>query len=153
MVTELIKLATSIPPISEIFSGIGDAIEKVRDILINSGNPILQLLEKVFIEPFNTIFKLWKGDYYNIQKLPEILLSSFIDGFKNIGSKLKTLFSSDAFQLFTPIKNAFVAISDFIGKFDWKKPAKVAGIMFLTATITTLIFNITQITLSYQFRK
>ena len=145
LVTELIKLATSIPPISEIFSGIGDAIEKVRDILINSGNPILQLLEKVFIEPFNTIFKLWKGDYYNIQKLPEILLSSFIDGFKNIGSKLKTLFSSDAFQLFTPIKNAFVAISDFIGKFDWKKPAKVAGIMFLTATITTLIFNITQL--------
>ncbi len=145
LVMEVINLLDNLPSLEQIFTGITDGIQNLHRALSASSNPIIQLLEKVFIFPFYMMMKVWQLGFYDIGQLPKLLINYFKDSFRILKSTIHSWFDSDSFEMFAPIKNVFLSLAEFIGRFNWKQALKVGGFMYMLTFMTTMVINITKL--------
>lgn len=145
LISKIIDLFSDLPSIESILNGIGDAILKVHDALSNSSSPIIRLLEKAFIAPFYLIWKVWQNGFYDIGKLPQLLIKYFSTSFATLRNAVRSWFNNDSFEMFAPIKSLFIGLAEFIGKFNWAQALKAGGLIYLLTFITTMVVNITKL--------
>lgn len=145
LVMEVIKLLDNLPSVEQIFTGITNGIADLHRTLSASSNPIIQLLEKVFIFPFYMMMKVWQLGFYDIGQLPKLLINYFKDSFRILKTTIRSWFDGDSFEMFAPIKNVFLSLAEFIGRFNWKQALKVGGFMYMLTFVTTMVINITKL--------
>jgi len=145
LVMEVINLLDNLPSLEQIFTGITDGILKLHRTLSASSNPIIQLIEKVFIFPFYMMMKVWQLGFYDIGQLPKLLINYFKDSFRILKTTIRSWFDGDSFEMFAPIKNVFLSLAEFIGRFNWKQALKVGGFMYMLTFMTTMVINITKL--------
>ena len=145
LVMEVIILLDNLPSVEQIFTGITNGIADLHRTLSASSNPIIQLLEKVFIFPFYMMMKVWQLGFYDIGQLPKLLINYFKDSFRILKTTIRSWFDGDSFEMFSPIKNVFLSLAEFIGRFNWKQALKVGGFMYMLTFMTTMVINITKL--------
>ena len=145
LVMEVINLLDNLPSVEQIFTGITDGIQNLHRTLSTSSNPIIQLIEKVFIFPFYMMMKVWQLGFYDIGQLPKLLINYFKDSFRILKTTIRSWFDGDSFEMFAPIKNVFLSLAEFIGRFNWKQALKVGGFMYMLTFVTTMVINITKL--------
>lgn len=145
LVMEVINLLDNLPSVEQIFIGITNGIGDLHRTLSTSSNPIIQLLEKVFIFPFYMMMKVWQLGFYDIGQLPKLLINYFKDSFRILKTTIHSWFNGDSFEMFAPIKNVFLSLAEFIGRFNWKQALKVGGFMYMLTFVTTMVINITKL--------